>query len=224
MEKIITYENLRKFAYSNDKICKKPIRGIVVYFFGLGHMTMFNEDHDEAQYYGERGILYVMRFTHRSVFYSVGSVDYFLYRQVMCRNYSRVARQNVSLRQFENVTRNNVSAIGVELFSAAHNALDHYGIYWIPEYVKLAELTGNPMWRERARALWYSGTKLLSDGTLVIRNRVRPVGAQDESVRHTRWGRIDQRYFIPVEHCTTWQGVFRYETMRRLGGDLDLLR
>ncbi len=60
MEKIITYENLRKFAYSNDKICKKPIRGIVVYFFGLGHMTMFNEDHDEAQYYGERGILYVI--------------------------------------------------------------------------------------------------------------------------------------------------------------------
>lgn len=60
MEKIITYENLRNFAYVNDKICKKPIRGIVIYFFGLGHMTMFNEDHDEAQYYGERGILYVI--------------------------------------------------------------------------------------------------------------------------------------------------------------------
>jgi len=107
--------------------------------------------------------------------------------------------------------------------SAAHNALDHYGIYWIPEYVKLAKLTGNPMWKERARALWYSGTKLLSDGTLVIRNRVRPVGAQDESVRHTRWGRVDRRYFIPVEHCTIWQAVFRRETMKRLG-DLAILR
>ena len=79
------------------------------------------------------------------------------------------------------------------------------------------------MWKERARALWYSGIKLLSDGTLVIRNRVRPVGAQDESVRHTRWGRVDRRYFIPIEHCTTWQAVFRHETMKRLG-DLSILR
>ena len=122
------------------------------------------------------------------------------------------------------IAETNFDTYGSTSVSAAHNALDHYGIYWIPEYVKLAELTGNPMWRERARALWYSGIKLLSDGTLVIRNRVRPVGSQDESVRHTRWGRIDQRYFIPVEHCTIWQGVFRYETLRRLGGDWSLLR
>ena len=40
-------------------------------------------------------------------------------------------------------------------------------LYWIPEYLKLAEYTGNDMWRQRARALWYSGTQLLSDGTLV---------------------------------------------------------
>ena len=30
MEKIITYENLRKFTYVNDTICKKPIKGIVI--------------------------------------------------------------------------------------------------------------------------------------------------------------------------------------------------
>ena len=30
MEKIINYENLRSFAYVSDKICEKPIKGIVV--------------------------------------------------------------------------------------------------------------------------------------------------------------------------------------------------
>ena len=76
MEKIITYENLRNFAYSNDKICKKPIRGIVVYFFGLGHMTMFNEDHDEAQYYGERGILYVVPYKNPWAWMNRQAVDF----------------------------------------------------------------------------------------------------------------------------------------------------
>jgi hypothetical protein len=94
--------------------------------------------------------------------------------------------------------------------SAAHNALDHYGLYWVPEYVQLAEITGDEMWAQRARALWYNGTQLLSDGTLVIKGRVRPAGTQDESFRHTRWYRTDNRSFIPSEWCTVWQGTFRH--------------
>ncbi len=36
MEKIMNYENLRSFSYVNDTICKKPIKGIVIYFFWFG--------------------------------------------------------------------------------------------------------------------------------------------------------------------------------------------
>ena len=93
--------------------------------------------------------------------------------------------------------------------SAAHNALDHYGLYWVPEYLELARLTGKDMWRSRARALWYNGTELLSDGTLVIRGRVRPAGSQEESIRHTRWGRPDKKYFTTSEWLTSWQGTYR---------------
>lgn len=32
MERIIDIENLRSFAYCNHAICKKPIKGIVVFF------------------------------------------------------------------------------------------------------------------------------------------------------------------------------------------------
>ncbi len=107
--------------------------------------------------------------------------------------------------------------------SAAHNALDHYGVYWVPEYLELAELTGKDMWRQRARALWYSGTELMSDGTLVVKGRVRPAGSQDESVRHTRWGRPDGKYFTTSEWLTNWQGSYREVALDRIS-DWDKLR
>lgn len=117
----------------------------------------------------------------------------------------------------------NVDTYGSTAVSAAHNALDHYGVYWVPEYLKLAKLTGNDMWRQRARALWYNAQQLLSDGTLVIRGRVRPAGSQDESFRHTRWGRIDRRIFIPSEWCTVWQGSFRHQALNMID-NWDVLR
>ena len=106
-----------------------------------------------------------------------------------------------------------VDTYGSTAVSAAHNALDHYGIYYVPEYLKLAELTGKDMWRQRARAIWYNGLQLLSDGTLIISGRVRPAGSQDESFRHTRWVRTDRKHFVAAEWCTVWQGTFRYRTL-----------
>lgn len=64
MEKIITYENLRSFAYSNDKICSGPIRGIAVSFFGLGGATMFSEDTNEGIFFAEHNILYIIPYTN----------------------------------------------------------------------------------------------------------------------------------------------------------------
>lgn len=59
MNKIITYETIRSFAYVNDNVCKKPIRGVVVNFCGLNNKDMFDEDTNEGVYYGEEGVLYV---------------------------------------------------------------------------------------------------------------------------------------------------------------------
>ena len=63
----------------------------------------------------------------------------------------------------------------------------------------------------------------ISDGTFVVKGRVRPAGCQDESIRHTRWGRPDNRYFITSEWCTGWQGTFRHLILETLN-DLDILR
>ena len=64
MEKIITYENLRNFAYSNDAICKKPVKGAVLSFFGLGGASMYGEDTPEGIFFAERGILYVVPYSN----------------------------------------------------------------------------------------------------------------------------------------------------------------
>ena len=60
MEKIITYETLRNFAYSNDHLIKCEIKGIVLNFYGLGGMTIHNADPGDALEYAEKGIIYVM--------------------------------------------------------------------------------------------------------------------------------------------------------------------
>ncbi|GHU73193.1 hypothetical protein AGMMS49992_10990 [Clostridia bacterium] len=107
--------------------------------------------------------------------------------------------------------------------SAAHCAQDMFGLYWVPEYLELAELTGKPIWKERARALWYNGLQMLSDGTLVINGRVRPAGGQDESMRHTWWGKADKRCFVPSELLTVWQGIYRQVALEKIT-DWEILR
>lgn len=76
MEKIIHYKNLRSFAYVNDAICKMPIQGIVISFFGLGGMMMYDNDFIEGEFYAERGILYVVPYNNPWAWMNQQAVDY----------------------------------------------------------------------------------------------------------------------------------------------------
>ena len=60
MDKIITYDNLKNFAYSNDEICKKPIKAIVLNFMGLGNTSMWNNNTSEGVFYANKGVIYVI--------------------------------------------------------------------------------------------------------------------------------------------------------------------
>ena len=76
MEKIINYSNLRNFAYSNDKICKKPIKGIVISFFGLGNMTMFKDDTPEGEFFAEKGIIYLVPYNNPWAWMNKQAIEY----------------------------------------------------------------------------------------------------------------------------------------------------
>jgi len=60
MEKIISYENLRKFTYSNDKSIKGEIKGIVMGFSGLGGTAIYDSDPPDALDFAEKGIIYLI--------------------------------------------------------------------------------------------------------------------------------------------------------------------
>ena len=59
MNKLITYETLRRFTYSNDDICKGEIKGIVLEFIGLGNTVIYNDHTPEGVYFAEKGIIFV---------------------------------------------------------------------------------------------------------------------------------------------------------------------
>lgn len=63
MEKIITSETIHSFAYINDGICKKPIKGVVLSFLGLGEQTRPAYDTQDGEFYAANGILYVIPYT-----------------------------------------------------------------------------------------------------------------------------------------------------------------
>lgn len=76
MNHLITYDTLRLFAYSNDKICKQPISGIVLSFFGLGTTQMCGEDSPDSVFFAERGILYVTPYCNPWSWMNRQAVDY----------------------------------------------------------------------------------------------------------------------------------------------------
>lgn len=76
MEKLITIENLQNFAYCNHKICKKPIKGLAVSFFGLGDTSMFFEETADGIRFAEDGILYVIPYQNPWAWQNAQNVSY----------------------------------------------------------------------------------------------------------------------------------------------------
>ena len=76
MDKLITCENIRDFAYVNEKLCRKPIRGIVLSFFGLGSCCIYNDDIPEGELYGKEGLLYVAPYTNPWSWMNAAAVAY----------------------------------------------------------------------------------------------------------------------------------------------------
>ena len=64
MEHIMTYETLSYFAYSNDQICRQPIRGIVLDFFGLGVMKMYDTHTENGLKLAEQGIILLVPYNN----------------------------------------------------------------------------------------------------------------------------------------------------------------
>ena len=73
--------------------------------------------------------------------------------------------------------------------STQHHAIDPWGEIAVPDFVKLAELTGDAKWRKRAKMMWNNATLCITtepEGR-VIDGHHRPFGCQSEAFFGCRW-------------------------------------
>lgn len=99
--------------------------------------------------------------------------------------------------------------------STQHHHMDPYALYWVTEWLQLAELTGRDIWRQRALAVWANGSFGISDGTLDTGEGPRPAGSQGEAFFQTRWG-FDENFGYYNNWLVAWPTAFRLETLRRI--------
>lgn len=76
MKNVITYNNLYYFAYSNDKLCRQPIRGLVLDFFGLGTQVMYGEPTEKGREYAEKGIILLIPYNNPWAWMNQQAVKY----------------------------------------------------------------------------------------------------------------------------------------------------
>lgn len=85
------------------------------------------------------------------------------------------------------IAKYHVCIKGMTSVSTQHHHLDMYAGIVVPYLYKLAEYTGDEKFRVRADMMWSAILQYIGDGKLVIHDRVRPVGSQNEAVYHCRW-------------------------------------
>ena len=116
------------------------------------------------------------------------------------------------------VTLHGYSTFGATSVSVQHHHLDVYALLWVGEWLRLAELTGNDVWRQKALAVWTNGCQLISDGSLEVNGLVRPVGGQNEAFFNCSWGHSwgNSDKSRMNNWLVAWPGAFRLETLRKL--------
>ncbi|WP_163538209.1 hypothetical protein [Gracilibacillus sp. YIM 98692] len=107
----------------------------------------------------------------------------------------------------------NYDTFGGTSVSTQHHHIDPYGLKFVNAWMKLGKLTGDKMWKERARAVWNNATIGISDGSLEILGKKRPAGSQDEAFFQTKWG-FRNGGFSVSEWLVAWPTAFRLEVLR----------
>jgi hypothetical protein len=125
----------------------------------------------------------------------------------------------------DDLSRYGYQTYGATSVSTQHRHLDPYAVFWVSDWIMLSQLTGDPQWKEKAKAVWHNGCQLVSDGTLEINGFLRPAGSQNEGFAQCYWNYIGKTGFSPFrgrendrinQWLVAWPGAFRLETLRRL--------
>ncbi len=101
--------------------------------------------------------------------------------------------------------------MGGTAVSTEHNHIDAYALRYLSYLLVLGEYTGNPVWKDRAMAVWNNASIGVSDGHYGESGLVYPAGAQSEAFCYARWGQA----FQTSRWLVAWMGAFRLEVLRK---------
>lgn len=76
MEKIMNESNLRRFAYCNDYAIKGDIKGIVIFFVGLGGCSMYDNGSDWGEGFAKDNVLFVIPYHNPWAWMNKHTVDF----------------------------------------------------------------------------------------------------------------------------------------------------
>ena len=123
----------------------------------------------------------------------------------------------------------NYDTFGGTSVATAHACIDPYAVKYFLDLVKLSEFLGEPIWKQRAMAIWNNETIGISDGSLSIMGLPPlPVGAQSEVVFQTNWGTILKNRYKPgsinelepfgflSNWFVIWPTAYRLEVLRNI--------
>ena len=109
---------------------------------------------------------------------------------------------------------------GATIVGAEHPALDEYACVLIPEFMELARIDGNPMWRDVAALIWrYSTQGFADEHNRIWHGLERPVGSKNEAIFPTRWSKYhlaDKARGSINDHLTAWGGTYRLAALLEL--------
>ncbi|MGV8139798.1 MAG: hypothetical protein AB2L20_31825 [Mangrovibacterium sp.] len=87
------------------------------------------------------------------------------------------------------------------------------GLVLVPEWFKLAELTGHQIWKEKAKAVWANANQAVADGKTKFHDVIRPAGSQTEAYFQSYWvgkpGQIN-------DWLVLWPSAARLEVLRMI--------
>jgi hypothetical protein len=104
-----------------------------------------------------------------------------------------------------------------------HPAVDEYGALLIGEYLWLAKVDNEPLWREVAELIWRNGTQGFAyEGRTMWHGLERPIGAKNEAIFPSRWSKyasVGRKRGSVNDHLTAWGGIYRTASLYELSDE-----
>ena len=101
--------------------------------------------------------------------------------------------------------------IGGTSVSAQHHHIDPWGALYVPQMIRLFEITGDPHWKKRGRLMWANAIQNIApkEGK-IVHGKYRWPGAQNEAYHHCYWGEEGAPGYINV-WLVAWPQAFCWQ-------------